>query len=67
MQYQLAANAYVLPGIGILPNEIIVEFLFPHLLRLVKLSILTLYSLCEQPHVPTFDPSDMSDQTTIVL
>ena len=31
MQYQLAANTYVLPGIGILPNEIIVEFLFPHL------------------------------------
>ena len=31
IQYQLAVNAYTLPGIGILPNEIIVEYLFPHL------------------------------------
>ena len=31
IHYQLAANTYSLPGIGILPNEIIVEFLFPHL------------------------------------
>ena len=31
IQYQLATNANSLPGIGILPNEIIVEFIFPNL------------------------------------